>query len=84
MQALLWKLVCWVNRLTSPAGCAAMQAMQIRDAGKELLEFLNDNVGHTADWPIQILADNDQSAKDLAIRLNKLNHSLLPNARPHR
>lgn len=43
-------------------------------------EFLRKNVGRTADWPIKIVVDNDESAKVLTAIMSSLTHQL----RPHR
>jgi len=47
-------------------------------AADELEEFLHDNSGTTADWPVDISADNERDGQEMCARLNKLRDALKP------
>jgi hypothetical protein len=49
-------------------------------AARDLVDYLRDNSGDNADWPIDIRADNPDSADGLVAKLNSLEKLLPPNA----
>lgn len=54
----------------------AQNVIEIIHAANDLELFLHKNAGVTDDWPIDLIARDDESAKLLSAKLNRLNESL--------
>jgi len=52
------------------------QLIEVARAAEDIEQWLGVNVGHTADWPIQIKADCEDKAKVLAEKLTWLHQSI--------
>lgn len=65
-----------IHRLTAPAGPTREALSEVRVAASNLIAFLNENVGDTADWPIAIKVDDDGVADELCRRLNVISSAL--------
>jgi hypothetical protein len=59
------------------------ELIRIAVAGHELEKWLGENVGHTADWPIEIKADEQESADKLCELINELQKALKPYRKEH-
>ena len=55
----------------------------IAHAAHHLEKWLGENVGHTADWPIAIKADCQESADRLCELINELQTALKPFRKEH-
>jgi hypothetical protein len=45
-------------------------------AAHDLMAFLDDNVGHTKDWPVRFVVDDDAKATELAHLMTELRRNL--------
>ncbi len=45
---------------------------QLKEAAADLVSYLASNVGMSADWPIDIVTDSEEHARELASKLDRL------------